>query len=172
MTIGQIVNPFTVIVSFALFLLVLAIFKPQAGRIIFGVFFLLMAWGVNLPMMLYDPSLYPAAGAHAFIPLYRWFFTQVLALYPVPFILLLIAFETAIGLLTLSKGRWVKLGLGLGMLFCLGIAWIGFEGVWVPAVAVAPLVMLRKDFPVSVFSLGRSLFRTGFRSITGHEREL
>ncbi|MBN1668715.1 MAG: hypothetical protein JW862_16595 [Anaerolineales bacterium] len=146
-------NPFTVIVSFALILLLLVLFKPQAGRIVFGVFFLVMAWGVNFPMMLYDPSLYPLAGANSFIPLYRWFFTEVLALHPVPFILLLIGFETAVGVLTLSQGRWVKLGLGLGALFCLGIAWIGPEGVWMPAVAIAPLLLLRKDFPVSLIGL-------------------
>ena len=149
-------NPFTVIVSFALIMLLLALFKPQAGRIVFGVFFLLMAWGVNFRMMLYDPSLYPLAGANSFIPLYRWFFTEVLALYPVPFIFLLIGFETAVGVLTLSQGRWVKFGLGLGALFCLGIAWIGPEGVWMPAVALAPLVLLRKDFPASVISMLRS----------------
>jgi hypothetical protein len=151
-------NPFTVIVSFALILLLLALFKPQAGRIVFGIFFLLMAWGVNFSMLLYDPSLYPQAGANSFIPLYRWFFTEVLALYPVPFILMLIGFETAVGVLTLSQGRWVKLGLGLGALFCLGIAWIGPEGVWMPAVAIAPLLMLRKDFPLSVVGLWRTRF--------------
>lgn len=154
------INPFTVILSFATILLLLALFKPQAGRIVFGVFFLLMAWGVNFPMMLYDPSLYPAAGANSFIPLYRWFFTRVLALNPLPFILLLIAFETAIGLLTLSKGRHVKLGLGLGALFCLGIAWIGVEGIWMPTVAIAPLVMLRNHHPLSAIDLWRSRFRS------------
>jgi hypothetical protein len=151
-------NPFTVIVSFALILLLLALLKPQAGRIVFGIFFLLMAWGVNFPMMLYDPSLYPLAGANSFIPLYRWFFTEVLAMYPVPFVLLLIGFETAVGVLMLSQGSWVKLGLGLGALFCLGIAWIGPEGVWMPTVAVAPLVMLRKEFPISVIGLLRLRF--------------
>lgn len=152
------ITPFTVIVSFAVLMLLLALFKPEAGRIVFGVFFLLMAWGVNFPMMLYDPMLYPLAGANSFIPLYRWFFTQVLALYPVPFILLLIAFETMVGALTLSQGRWVKMGLGLGALFCLGIAWIGIEGVWMPTVAIAPLVMLRKDFHISTLSMLRSRF--------------
>ena len=152
-------TPATVILSFAVILLLLALFKPQAGRIVFGVFFLLMAWGVNFPMMLYDPSLYPMAGANSFIPLYRWFFTQVLALYPALFILLLIGFETMIGVLVLSQERWVKLGLGLGALFCLGIAWIGIEGIWMPAVAIAPLVLLRKDFPRSVVSLWQSRFQ-------------
>lgn len=147
---NTLINPVSVILTFALILLLLALFKPQAGRIVFGVFFLLMAWGVNLPMMITDPSLYPAAGAHSIIPLYRWFFTQVLAAHPLPFILLLIAFETAVGLLTLSRGRWVKLGLASGALFCLCVAWIGKEGVAVPAMAIAPLVMLRHNFPLSV----------------------
>lgn len=160
---NSILNPFTVIISVAAILLLLALFKPQAGRIVFGVFFLLMAWGVNFPMMLYDPSLYPQAGANSLIPLYRWFFTEVLARYPVPFILLLIGFETAVGLLTLRQGRWVRLGLGLGALFCLGIAWIGPEGVWMPAVALAPLVMLRNNFPVSVIRMLRSRLAAGTR---------
>lgn len=151
----------TVILSFAAILLLLALFKPQAGRIVFGVFFLLMAWGVNFPKMLYDPSLYPMAGANPIIPVYRWFFTQVLALYPVPFILLLIGFETMIGVLVLSQERWVKFGLGLGVVFCLGIAWIGIEGFWMPAVAIAPLVLLRRDFPQSVVTLWQSRFRHG-----------
>lgn len=160
---NSILNPFTVIISVAAILLLLALFKPQAGRIVFGVFFLLMAWGVNFPMMLYDPSLYPQAGANSLIPLYRWFFTEVLARYPVPFILLLIGFETAVGLLTLRQGRWVRLGLGLGALFCLGIAWIGPEGVWMPVVALAPLVMLRNNFPVSVIRMLRSRLAAGTR---------
>ena len=154
------ITPFTVIVSFAVIMLLLALFKPEAGRIVFGVFFLLMAWGVNFPMMLYDPNLYPMAGANSFIPLYRWFFTQVLALYPIPFILLLIGFETMVAVLILCQGRWVKLGLGLGALFCLGIAWIGVEGVWMPTVAIAPLVMLRKDYPLSVVGMWRSRFHS------------
>lgn len=152
------ITPFTVIVSFALILLLLALFKPQAGRIVFGVFFLLMAWGVNFPMMLYDPSLYPLAGANSSIPLYRWFFTEILALYPVPFILMLIGFETAVGVLVLTQGNWTRLGLGLGALFCLVIAWIGVEGMWMPAVAIAPLVMMRKDYPVSIFKMVRLQF--------------
>lgn len=152
----NLINPISVILTFALILLLLALFKPNAGRIVFGVFFLLMAWGVNLPMMLTNPNLYPAAGAHSIIPLYRWFFTQVLARNPVPFILLLIAFETAVGLLTLSRGRWVKLGLALGAIFCLVVTWIGMEGYAVPAMVIAPLVLLRKDFPEPVHLFNRA----------------
>jgi hypothetical protein len=146
------ITPVTVILSFALVLLLLALFKPQAGRIVFGVFFLLMAWGVNVPLLLNDPNLFVAAGAHAYIPFYRWFFTQVLAWNPVPFIVLLILFETGVGLLTLSTGRWAQTGLCLGALFCLGIAWIGVEGLMMPAVAIGPLLMLRSSFPKPVFA--------------------
>lgn len=146
----SLINPVTVILSFALILLALAVFKPQVGRGVFGVFFLLMAWGVNFPMMLSDPKLYIAAGANAYIPFYRWFFTTILPWNPVVFILGLIAFETAVGLLTLHKARWARLGLGLGALFCLLIAWIGPEGLMMPSVAVAPLWMMRHTFPNSL----------------------
>lgn len=153
------ITPVTVILSFAILLLALAIFKPQAGRIVFGIFFLIMAWGVNLPVLLTDPYLFVMAGQNAYIPFYRWFFTTVLAWAPVPFALGLIAFETTVGLLTLSSGRKVKLGLGLGALFCLMIAWIGVEGLWMPTVAIAPLwMMLRHNFPISVFEIIRRRF--------------
>jgi hypothetical protein len=147
------ITPVTVILSFALLLLVLALFRPQAGRIVFGVFFLLMAWGVNFPMVLSNPSLYVAAGEHALIPFYRWFFTHVLVLNPPLFVAGLIAFETGVGLLVLGNGRQARGGLPLGALFCLGIAWIGVEGVMMPAVALAPLLLARRDFPASLVEL-------------------
>jgi len=46
----------------------------------------------------------------------------------------------------------------LGTLFCLGIAWIGPEGVWMLTVAIAPLVMLRNELPLSIISLLRGRF--------------
>jgi len=147
------ITPVTVILSFALFLLALAVFKPQAGRIVFGIFFLLMAWGVNFPIMLTNPMSFVTTGEHAYIPFYRWFFTTVLAWNPLPFIVLLIGLETSIGVLSLSKGRWAQLGLGMGAFFCLAIAWVCKEALLMPTVAVAPLLLMRKEFPASLVEM-------------------
>ncbi len=147
------ITPVTVILSFALFMLALAVFKPQAGRIVFGIFFLLMAWAVNFPIMLTDPMSFVTAGEHAYIPFYRWFFTTVLAWNPLPFIVLLIGLETSIGVLSLSKGRWARLGLGIGAIFCLGIAWVCQEALMMPSVAIAPLLLMRKEFPASLVEM-------------------
>jgi hypothetical protein len=147
------INPVSVILSFASTLLLLAWFKPQAGRAVFGVFFLLMAWGVNLAILLNNPNLFVEAGRNAYIPLYRWFFITVLAWNPSLFAMGLIAFETSVGLLTLSYGRWARFGLGLGALFCCCIAWIGVEALLMPALAIAPLILMRREFPVSIWGL-------------------
>lgn len=147
------INPVSVLLSFAFVLLLLAWFKPQAGRIVFGVFFLVMAWGVNFPIVLTDPGSFVEAGRNAYIPFYRWFFTTVIAWNPTLLASGLIAFETTVGLLTLSRGRWVRLGLGLGALFCFCISWIGVEAVLTWTWAIAPLLLMRKEFPVSVLAM-------------------
>ncbi|MFM8320168.1 MAG: hypothetical protein ACKOC5_04560 [Chloroflexota bacterium] len=148
-------TPATVTLAFALILLLLALFKPQAGRIVFGVFFLIMAWGVNLPVLLSDPLLFAAAGENALLPLYAWFFQTLLPAAPVFFAGLLIALETTIGLLTLSRGRAAQAGLLLGALFCLGITFVGPEEIWMPSVAIAPLLLARRSWPAAGGSAGR-----------------
>jgi hypothetical protein len=65
--------------------------------------------------------------------------------------------------LILCQGRWVKLGLRLEALLCLGIV----EGVWMLTVAIAPLVTLRKDYPLSLVGLWRSRFHS--RSAPVHQ---
>lgn len=138
---------------FALTIICLAIWKPQAGRIAMGVFYLLMAVGVNLPLLLLDPGLYPMAGAKAMFPLYRWFFTIVLSHYPVPFIIALIMVEISIGILILSKGMGNKLGLIAGILFCLLIAPVGIEEITAPLIAVGLAMMLRRDYHQSLLEM-------------------
>jgi hypothetical protein len=51
------------------------------------------------------------------LPLSRWFFGDVVSAHPAPWTALLIAGELALGILTLARGRWARLGLAGGALF-------------------------------------------------------
>jgi hypothetical protein len=71
------------LVTFALFsllVLFLCLLRPGAGRIFMGIFFLVMAIGVNLVLALIAPDMFVALGTDdALVPLYRWFFENVVA---------------------------------------------------------------------------------------------
>lgn len=146
-------TPFLVVLVFALVFLGLVIFKPTAARIFIGLFFLLMALGVNTPLMLTHPELYPAAGAHALLPLYIWFFNTILPLAPIPWIIALICVEISIGCAILSKGSLVHFGLLGGALFCLAIGPVGVEELSSPVIGLGILALLRCRYPTSLLEM-------------------
>ncbi|MBI4927396.1 MAG: hypothetical protein HY835_06500 [Anaerolineae bacterium] len=152
----SIINPFSVTIVFVLVLIGLAVFRPAVGRVVCGVFFLIMALGVNVPVTLIDPTLFAQAGAHAVLPVYRWFFTEVLARYPLPFVIALILFETTVGVLILSRGKGVRLGLLGAVLFCLFLTPVGVEEFTAPLLAIPYALLMRKDFPQPVLRLSRA----------------
>jgi hypothetical protein len=153
----NIINPFSVIITFAIILALLAYFRPKIGRIVVGVFFLTMALGVNVPVLLSDPTLFAATGANAFLPIYRWFFGEILGTYPVPFVIALIFFETSVGLLILSKGKAVKLGLIAASLFCLFLTPVGMEEITSPLLIVSFVILMRNEFPEPAFRLRKPI---------------
>jgi hypothetical protein len=142
----SIINPYTVMIGFATILAALAYFRPAIARAISGIFFLVMAFGVNVPMAAHSPEMFSAAGASALLPIYRWFFSEVLGRAPLPFVILLILFETSVGLLILSRGRLVRLGLGAACLFLLFLIPVGVEELAVPALSVPFLMLMRVEF--------------------------
>ena len=146
----SILNPFTVTITFAAGLAALAWYRPQVGRVVVGIFFLVMALGVNIPVALTDPTLFAAAGANAFLPVYRWFFSEVLTSVPLPFVIALILFEAATGLLILSQGKAVRLGLTAASLFCLFLTPVGIEEITAPLLIVSFLILMREEFPKPV----------------------
>lgn len=151
----NIINPFTVVITFAIILATLAYFRPKIGRVVTGIFFLLMAFGVNLPILLSDPTLFAATGAKAYLPIYRWFFGEVLATYPVPFVIALILFEASVGLLILNKGKAVKLGLLGASLFCLFLVPVGIEEIASPLLIVSFAILMRQEFSEPAFRFRR-----------------
>ena len=71
---------------FYLFVLVLCLARPAAGRIFVGIFFLVMAVGVNVVISLLSPDLFVDLGAEApLLTPYRWFFETLVAPAPLLF---------------------------------------------------------------------------------------
>jgi hypothetical protein len=159
---------------FCLLVLVLCLIRPNAGRIFLGLFFLIMAIGVNFVMVFVDPNSYIGLGADSYIPLYRWVFTNLVALAPPLFVLPIAAFEIAIGLLMLSRGRYVKRGLIGGIVFLIGITPLGIWTLANPILALALVFLLRRDYDRSLQEMVRSLLgprrrREGESAATTHE---
>lgn len=132
---------------FYLFVLVLCLAKPGAGRVFVGVFFLVMAVGVNVVISLLSPDLFVGLGANApLLTPYQWFFENVVASAPLLFGLLAAAYEVTIGSMMLYKGRYVKWGLIGGIVFLLGITPLGVWTLVNPVLALALVVLLRRQY--------------------------
>src|SRR5215216_878090 len=125
----------------SLLVLILCVLRPNAG-----LFFLVMAIGVNVVLVFVAPDQFVALGTNdAIIPLYRWFFENVAALAPPLFGLLAAAYEVAIALLMLSKGRYAKWGLIGGIVFLIGITPVGVWTLANPLLALAMALLLGKE---------------------------
>ena len=100
----------------------LCLWRPELGRVVLGVFFIVMAVGVNVVLVLVAPDAFVKLGTDApLIPIYEWVFEHVVARAPVVFGLLVAAFEIAVGLLMIKGGRRTTWGLIGGIVFLLAI---------------------------------------------------
>lgn len=124
--------------------------KPFGTRIFLGLFFIVMALGVNLVIALTNPQLLTALGANSLIPFYRWAFQHWVAAEPLAFIIPIILFELIAGFLMLGKGVSAKWGLVGAMVFLVMTA--PLHEVTLPnlVLAIGVWFLLRRD-------LGRSL---------------
>src|SRR5215213_10946525 len=135
---------------FSLLVLLLCLVRPGAGRIFVGIFVLVMAIGVNVVLVVLGPDFFVALGTNdALIPLYRWFFENVVALAPPLFGLLAAAYEITIALMMLSKDKYVKWGLIGGIVFLIGITPLGVWTLANPILALAMALLLRKEYDKS-----------------------
>ena len=144
-----------------LLILALCLIRPNAGRIFIGIFFLAMAIGVNVVTVFVDPDSYVGLGAGSFIPLYRWVFTNFVALAPPLFVLPVAAFQIVIALLMLSKGHYAKWGLIGGIIFLIAITPLGVWTLGNPIMAVAMAFLLTKEYDRSFVETLRLRFRPG-----------
>ncbi len=105
------IGPIIAGIVFSLLVIVLSFVKPNAGRIFLGIFFVAMGLGVNIAFLLTDPIYIVTYGRGAWLPLYRTLTESIITFNPSLFAILLIVFEVAMGLLMLSRGAGVKVGL-------------------------------------------------------------
>jgi hypothetical protein len=128
-----------------------SLWKPAAARIFLGVFFILMAAAVNLVLSLVAPELFVTLGRDdPLVPFYVWVFQNVVALSPQGFGALAAAGELTVGLLILSQGRKVKIGLALAVAFLLLITPLGIWTLPNPVMVAGAAWLMTKDFPRSL----------------------
>ena len=139
---------------FCLLVLLLCLVRPYAGRIFVGIFFLIMAVGVNVVLVLVAPDQFVALGTDApVVSLYRWFFENFVALVPPLFGLLAAGYEITIAMMMLSKGRYVKWGLIGGIVFLVAITPLGVWTLGNPIMAVALVYLLTKEYDRSLLQM-------------------
>jgi uncharacterized membrane protein YkgB len=148
--------PIIVSSAFVVAVVILCLTKPNAGRIFLGLFFLVMAIGINGSFMFTNPQAYSEYASGALIPVYRGIALAVVRLNPVLFGLLLMAFEIAMGLLLLHKKRSVRIGLIGTMVFLVGISPLSFLQIPWLGLLIGEGYLLTKKFDTGFFEAVRS----------------
>jgi len=138
--------PIIVSSVFVLVTVIFCIAKPNPGRIFLGVFFIIMAIGVNGYFTFTNPHSYVEYASGSLIPLYRDVALAVVKLNPVLFGVLLITFEIVMGLLLLHKHTSVKIGLINTMAFLIGIAPLSFTQIPWLGLVIGQAYLLTKEF--------------------------
>jgi hypothetical protein len=151
--------PIIVSSVFILAVVILCLTKPNAGRIFLGLFFLVMAIGVNGTFTFTNPQAYVDYASESLIPLYRDIALTVVELNPVLFGLLLMAFEIAMGLLLLHKQKSVRIGLIGTIVFLIGIAPLSFVQIPWLGLIIGEAYLLTKEFDTTFLETIRSKLR-------------
>jgi hypothetical protein len=159
---------------FCLAALTLCWLRPHAGRIFLGIFYLVMAIGVNVMLVLVAPAQFVGLGTDApLVAPYAWFFENVVAQAPILFGLLAAAYEIAVGLALLGKGRWVTWGVIGGIAHLLAITPLGVWTLPNVVMVLALAALLRREYDRSLPELlasavGNPLGRGMAAHPTGH----
>jgi hypothetical protein len=112
--------------AFCLVVLGLTLWRPGAGRRALGIFFIIMAVGVNVVFVLAAPEGFVDLGTSApLLSPWGWVFEHVVARAPAAFSLLVASYEVTIGLMMMKGRQWGSLGLVGGIVFLLVIAPLG-----------------------------------------------
>jgi hypothetical protein len=147
----EVATPYIVSAVFVITVMFLCYFRPNAGRIFLGCFYLAMALGVNGTFILTAPQGYADYAAMSYWPIYRDLAVWLVNLFtPVIFGILLAAYEVTVGILLLSKGWGVKVGLWAVIVFILGITPLStLQLPWL-GLAIAAGYLLTRDYPRSL----------------------
>lgn len=144
---------------FCIAVLVLCLIRPQAARIFAGVFFIIMAVGVNIVLTIAAPDQFMRLADAPVVPFYAWFFENLVAPAPQVLGILAAAGEIAIGLLILSGGKRSKIGLVGAVIFLLVVTPLGIWTLPNPVFAAGLAWLLKKEYPRSMAHLLRSAWQ-------------
>ena len=114
-----------VFTAFCLVALGFALWRPDAGRLVLGLFIIMMAVGVEVVFVLASPDGFVDLDTTAPLLSPWWVFAHVVAKAPATFSLLVASYGVAIGLMMMKGGRWGSLGLAGGIVLLLIIAPLG-----------------------------------------------
>lgn len=154
-------EPIIIFGAFALIVLVCSLVKPDATRIFLGPFFLVMALGVNLMLVLTAPNFFGEMAREAFIPFYRTFFAGAVAQHPAGYGLAVALFELTVAALIMARGRLAKAGLFGAGVFNLAIAPLGWLYLPNLLLAAAEFFLSTREHPRSMLDLVRGRRRSG-----------
>ena len=146
-------------IGFVLVVITLCIVKPNIGRIFLGIFYLIMAIGINLVNAVTNPQSTVLMGEASLIGFYRTIFSDIVSKAPVFFILIIALFQITMGLLILNKHRKVKLGLIGTSIFLILITPFGYIQLPWLGIAAVQLYLLRKDFDKTYIEIMGAVFR-------------
>ncbi len=137
--------------------------KPNAlantGRTLFGFFFLAMA-GVNTYLLLTDLHSFDSFTDGTFLPFYHELWYALVMPNLLWGVLLLIGFEVGVGLMMLSKGVLVKVGLTAALLFCLALVPANSQTIYNLGLAALLAPLLLGTYRLSLWSYLASLLHT------------
>ena len=87
----------------------------------------LLGWVIHVYLGLFNPEIYRSFGKTSLIPMFAQFWDGVVMPQITVFAILLAAFELVVGILLISKQRWVKIGLALSITFNLFLVQLGLS---------------------------------------------
>ncbi len=146
-------------IGFVLIVIFLCIVKPNIGRIFLGIFYLIMAIGINMVNAITNPQSTVQMGEASLLDFYKTIFSEIVAKAPVFFILLIALFQIIMALLILNKHKNVKLGLIGTSIFLLLITPFGYIQIPWLGIAAIQLYLLRKDFDKTLIEIIGNAFR-------------
>jgi hypothetical protein len=151
--------PIVVSSLFVIGVVALCLVKPNGGRILLGLFFLVMAIGVNGSFTFTNPQAYVEYASGALIPFYRDVALTIVELNPVVFGSLLMAFEIAMGLLLLHKQKSVRIGLIGTMAFLISIAPLSYVQIPWLGLLIGEASLLTREFDTTLLETIQSKLR-------------
>jgi len=129
-------------------------------RILMGVIYIFGA-ATNLRFALTNPQIYEDFAIFAIVPFYQTLWAEIVMPYVTIWILLVAVFEISMGILILSKGKLVKIGL-LGVilfnLFLTPFWWSGWALINL-SMALVQILLLREKYDATIIELIRFEFQ-------------